>query len=63
MANPTTHGGGLMTLTMADLRTSWTRGVRGERDALRAEDHKRKSKNQYHGYPDRDDHDPDPRRR
>ncbi len=62
-ANPTTHGGGLMALTMADLRISWTRGVPGERDALRAEDHKRKSKNQHHGYPNRDDHDPDPRRR
>ncbi len=59
--NSSTHGGGIAALVIA--RTSWTRGVRGERDALRAEDHKRKPKNQHHGYPDRDDHDPDPRRR
>ncbi len=55
------YGGGIAALVIA--RTSWTRGVRRERDALRAEDHKRKPKNQHHGYPHRDDHDPDPRPR
>ncbi len=55
------YGGGIVVLVIA--RTSWTRGVPGKRDALRAEDHKRKPKSQHHGYPDHDDHDPDPRRR